>query len=71
MELAWVWAAAFPSGWRRGAACFGDGGRVAQKVGGMGGDVQQDKVGPSQYIVSSRAGAHVGFRSALPFHGVK
>jgi hypothetical protein len=71
VELAWVWAAAFPLAWQRGAACFGDGGRLAQSVGCMGGDVQQDKVGHSQYVVSSRTGAHIGFRSALPFYGVK
>jgi hypothetical protein len=37
----------------------------------MGGNIQQDKVGHSQYIVSSRKGARIVFRSALPFHGVK
>jgi hypothetical protein len=47
VELAWVWAAAFPSGWQRNAACFGDGGRLAQNVGSMGGDIQQDEVGHS------------------------
>jgi hypothetical protein len=71
VELAWVWAATFSSGRQCGAACFGGGGRLAQGVGCMGGDVQQDKVGHSQYVVSSRTGAHIGFRSALPFYGVK
>jgi len=71
VELAWVWAAACASEWQRSAACFGDGGRLAQNAGGMGGDIQQDKVGHSQYVVSSRKGAHIVFRSALPFDGAK
>jgi hypothetical protein len=37
----------------------------------MGGDIQEDKVGHSQYIVSSRKGARIVFRRALPFHGAK
>jgi hypothetical protein len=71
VQLAWVWAATFPSGWQLSAACFGDGGQFAQNVGRMGGDVQQDKVGHSQYVVSSRKGARIVFRSALPFYGLK
>ena len=72
MELGWVWAAAFPAGWWRcGAACLGDGGRLAQNVGGMGGYVQQDEVGHSQYVVASREGARIVFGGALPFYGVQ
>jgi hypothetical protein len=71
VQLAGVWAATFPSGWQRSAACFGDGWRLAQSVGCMGGDIQQDKVGHSQYVVSSRQGARIVFRSALPFYGAK
>ncbi len=71
VQLGWVWAVAFPSGWQGGAACFGDGGRLDQSVGGMGGDIQQDDVGHSQYVVSSRKGARIVFGSALPFDGVQ
>jgi hypothetical protein len=72
VQLAWVWAAAFSSGWwRRGSAWLGDGGRLAQNVGGMGGDVQQDNVGHAQYVVASCEGARIVFRGALPFYGVQ
>jgi hypothetical protein len=71
VELARVWAATFSSGWQRSAACFGEGGRLAQDVGCMSGDIQQDKVGHSQYVVSSRKGARIVLGGALPFHGVK
>jgi hypothetical protein len=37
----------------------------------MGGDIQQDNVGHSQYVVSSRKGARIVFGGALPFHGVQ
>jgi hypothetical protein len=71
VELGWVWVVAFPSGWWRGAAWLGDGGRLAQNVGCMGGDIQQDNVGHSQYVVLSRKGARVAFGGALPFDGVQ
>ena len=60
-----------PSGWRRGAAWLGDDGWVAQNVGCMGGDVQQDDVGHAQYVVASGEGARVVFGGALPFDGVQ
>lgn len=69
MELAWVWAAAFPPESQCGATDAGDRGQVAQRVGSMGGDVQQDKVGHAHDVVASSEGPQIVLCGALPFHG--
>lgn len=71
MELGWVWPAAFlpeaqssPTGARNGR-------RLARGVGGMGGDVQQDKVRHAHDIVSASERAHIVYGRAFPFDGGK
>lgn len=71
MELAWVLAAAFPAERQRGSTGASDRGHVAQRIGGVGSDVQQDKVGHAPYVVSSCEKTDVVFGGALPLHGGK
>jgi hypothetical protein len=66
-QLAWVGTAAFAAKWQNCAADFTNRSGFAQSVGSMGGNVHQDNIRQSHYVVPSCQEMHIVFRSTLPF----